>query len=114
MDALLSGALAYEDYSGDPLTLALTGGKIYAERTEHDYKLDPAEVRVVDFGSVASATIVFVYDVDNSVDVSVNGSVTPIPISSGGTLMLMLSAVTSLSITAGGVETRVSVVLLGD
>jgi len=113
MDAALTGSLAYEDYEGDTLTLTLSGGKIYAERTEHDYALAALERRVVDFGSVASATIVIVHQCDNAVDLYVNGSLTPIPLLAGGLQLFFLSALTALEIQARP-ATRVSVVLLGD
>jgi hypothetical protein len=84
----------------------------YNEEAMFRAKILALATQVINFGTVASASFVYI-GTDKAITYSLNGGPS-LPLAEGGFVLLKGASITSLSITAGILDANVYVLILGD
>jgi hypothetical protein len=95
-------------------TTATTGHTVtYTEGLQRTLQVGAGLTQSVAFDGIAAGNFVYI-GCSTAVEVTLNGSATPIALTAGGFIMVSKAGLTSISIEAGVVASEVSIIVLGD
>ena len=114
---VFSGGPNASSVIGAPLvtpSTATTGHTVmYTEGVQRTLQMVALATQTVSFDGIAAGNFVYI-GCTKSIEVTLDGSDTPIVLADGGFLMVSKAGLVSISIEAGVLATEVSVIVLGD